>query len=61
MIATIMKWTGDKLEITRNVGVSNRWTGFSTGTWDWNVGLDYLTGTWDWATGLEHCPQKYTY
>ena len=44
-----------------SLGVSNRWTGFSTGTWDWNVGLDYLTGTWDWTTGLEHCPQKYTY
>ena len=46
-------------------GVTNRWTGFSTGTgmglecgtglFDWNVGLDY------WTTGLEHCPQKYTY
>ena len=34
-------------------GVSNRWTGFSTGTWDWNVGLDCLTGTWDWTAGLE--------
>ena len=34
-------------------GVSNRWTGFSTGTWDWNVGLDYLTGMWDWTAGLE--------
>ena len=53
------------------MGVSNRCTGFSTGTgmglergtglFDWNVGLDYLTGTWDWTTGLEHCPQKYTY
>ena len=38
-----------------SMGVSNRWTGFSTGTciWDWNVGLDYLTGTWDWTAGLE--------
>ena len=35
------------------MGVSNRWTGFSTGTWDWNVGLDYLTATWDWTAGLE--------
>ena len=35
-------------------GVSNRWTGFSTGTWDWNVGLDYSTGMWDWNVGLEH-------
>ena len=26
---------------------SNRWTEFSTGSWDWNVGLDYLTGTTD--------------
>ena len=36
------------------MGVSNRWTGFSTGTWDWNVGLDYLTGTWNWTAGLEY-------
>ena len=28
-------------------GVSNRWTGFSTGTWDWNVGLEHGTGMWD--------------
>ena len=37
----------------KTVGVSNRWTGFSTGTWDWNVGLDYLTRMWDWTAGLE--------
>ena len=29
-------------------GVSNRWTGFSTGMWDWNVGLEHGTGMWDW-------------
>ena len=40
------------LNVVLNLGVSNRWTGFSTGTWDWNVGLDYLTGMWDWTTGL---------
>ena len=34
-------------------GVSNRWTGFSTGTWDWKMGLDYLTGKWDWTAGLD--------
>ena len=28
-------------------GVSNRWTGFSTGTWDWNVELEHGTGMWD--------------
>ena len=36
------------------MGVSIRWTGFSTGTWDWNLGLDYSTGMWDWNMGLEH-------
>ena len=36
------------------LGVSKHWTGFSTGTWDWNVGLDYRTGMWDWNVGLEH-------
>ena len=44
-------WTGTlstEIHLPRTPeGVSNRWTGFSTGTWDWNVGLDYLTGTWD--------------
>ena len=40
--------------VSRPAGVSNRWTGFSTGTWDWNVGLDYSTGMWDWNAGLEH-------
>ena len=28
-------------------GVSNHWTGFSTGTWDWNVRLEHGTGMWD--------------
>ena len=27
--------------------------GFSTGIWDWNVGLDYQTGMWDWIIELE--------
>ena len=27
--------------------ISNCWTGFSTGTWDWNVGLEHGTGMWD--------------
>ena len=35
------------------MGVSKHWTGFSTGTWDWNVGLDYRTGMWDWNMGLD--------
>ena len=26
------------------MGVSNRWTGFSTGMWDWNMGLECGTG-----------------
>ena len=33
-------------------GVSKHWTGFSTGMWDWNVGLDYQTGLWDWNSVL---------
>ena len=34
-------------------GVSYRCPGFSTGTWDWNVGLDYLAGTGTaWTTGM---------
>ena len=28
-------------EWTTRQGVSKHWTGFSTGIWDWNVGLDY--------------------
>ena len=30
------------------LGVSDHWTGFSTGMWDWNVGLECGTGMWDW-------------
>ena len=26
------------------LGISNRWTGFCTGTWDWNMGLECGTG-----------------
>ena len=37
-------------------GVSKRWTGFSTGMWDWNVGLDYQTGLWDWNSVLASEP-----
>jgi len=25
-------------------GVSNHWSGFSTGMWDWNIGLECGTG-----------------
>ena len=35
------------------LGVSDHWTGFSTGMWDWNVGLECETGMWDWNVGLE--------
>ena len=35
-----------------HTGVSKHWTGFSTGMWDWNVGLDYQTGLWDWNSGV---------
>ena len=39
------------------LGVSDRWTGFSTGMWDWNVGLECGvecgTGMRDWNVGLE--------
>ena len=34
------------------MGVSKHWTGFSTGMWDWNVGLDYQAGLWDWNSGV---------
>ena len=37
-------------------GVSKHWTGFSTGMWDWNVGLDYQTGLWDWNSVLAPKP-----
>ena len=36
----------------RLLGVSKHWTGFSTGMWDWNVGLDYQAGLWDWNSGV---------
>ena len=28
------------------LGVSNRWTGFSTGMWDWDVGLESFPGSY---------------
>ena len=34
-------------------GVSNRWTGFSTGTWDWTIRRGRGTETWDWTTQLD--------
>ena len=47
--------------------VSNRWTGFSTGTgmglergtglFDWNVGLDYWTGTLSTEIHLPRMPE----
>ena len=49
-----------QLGTTFQAGVSNRWTGFSTGTWDWNVGLDYSTGTWDWNMGLDYSTGLYS-
>ena len=43
------------------MGVSNRWTGFSTGTWDWiiywNVGLDCWTGILSTETRLPCMPE----
>jgi len=36
------------------IGCPNCWTGFSSGTWDWNMGLEHGTGTWDWNMELEH-------
>ena len=41
-------------------GVFNRWTGFSTGAWDWNMGLEFGRGifvsrpynTWSTLFGL---------
>ena len=33
------------------LGVSNRWTGFSTGTWDWNIRLECA---WDWNLKLSY-------
>ena len=44
----------DTVDTGSRRGVSIRWTGFSTGTWDWKLGLDYSTGMWDWNVGLEH-------
>ena len=47
----LAKW---QLSFIAGLGISKNWTGFSTGMWDWNVGLDYRTGMWDWNVGLDY-------
>jgi len=45
----VLKWMLNYLTL----GCLNCWTGFSTTTWDWNIGLKHETGMWDWNVGLE--------
>ena len=45
-----MDWTR-----SRFWGVSKHWAGFSTGMWDWYMGLVYRPGMWDWSIELEYC------